>query len=1033
MKISLNENRMTMIIVLGILIILPYSFPVRHHIVASPLTGSPNSSDTRSNDTFISADIPTLVSGDTWEYLTELNVSLGMSIQQNVIVLEGTLTEFISYAMNGLTPVNVNGTEFLCYRMDFSGHSSLNASGMGGIVHVVMDFDIKGTEYWSVHDLSIVKIDTFRNGTLTTESPFGNDVSGFNITTNESFDKPMEEFDFPQNEGEEWGQVLYHHTNTTGDLGGMDVNDTAMDLMEMSYISNGSSEISTAVGTMHAWVIDVDQGERTIHYAPNVRNIALEEFNSGTYLDIPGLTVDIRNGSSALISYGLEEQVHEFQIIAPSAAAPNSVIGISGNISGIDSGQINIHILGLNVSEVAMLTNGTFSHSIYLDNETDSTPCISDLGSHGMVVYLNSFLAYEVFTVTLAQHEVRIFPENISFNPSTGAIPGTRVNISMKIENPSIVPMYDLPVRVEETGKDFRINSSISIPPGETGSLRIFWTPFREGIHNITVVLDPNGLFNESNEKNNRATVQYRVSIKSIPALVNVAPLPGNITIHEGEDVNFSARGVNPDGSTPMVEWWLDGVRVTPENDTYRYVTDHNSSGNHTLAVMVKDFDEPMNSSMSSEIVWHMIVLNVNRKCTAVISLPPDNAEFEKGFIINFSANGSGDPDIDPSNLAEELNFTWYFGDGSYAFGMNVNHYYNESGRYEVRLNVSDPEGDINASFIYLNITKADPGETPADPDDGNLTDPEGDSGTKDRAGGGGTMFCGLVILLIFLAVVIIIIVKRRKRRERGNTEEGTGKVDDEGAEPCQGDSIINKPVLRHGSEGKPLVECNDLEKTFILPGGGKYPVLKGIDLKVMPGEFITLMGPSGSGKSTLLNIIGAMIPATGGGVKVNGKNLNEMDFKELTGVRRSDVGWIFQDFNLIENLTALENVIIPMNLAGKVDDGAEKRARELLDLVNIGDRANHFPDNLSGGEQQRTAIARALVNDPPLILADEPTGNLDSASGEVIIKLFRELARQKKSILMVTHDIELAKASDRVYVIRNGRLEESLDGEVIV
>ena len=229
----------------------------------------------------------------------------------------------------------------------------------------------------------------------------------------------------------------------------------------------------------------------------------------------------------------------------------------------------------------------------------------------------------------------------------------------------------------------------------------------------------------------------------------------------------------------------------------------------------------------------------------------------------------------------------------------------------------------------------------------------------------------------------------------------------------------------------KILVKCRGLKKYFSIPGGGENKVLKGIDLEVKSGEFVTLMGPSGCGKSTLLNVIGALLSPSGGEVEVNGKNLKDMKHFQLTQIRRHDVGWIFQDFNLIENLTALENVVIPMNLAGKIGPEAEERAKQLIERLKLLDRMDHFPDGLSGGQQQRIAVARALVNDPPLIVADEPTGNLDTNAGSDIIELFKELATKGKAILMVTHDIDLARASHKTYVLRDGVLKKSLEGEV--
>ena len=223
------------------------------------------------------------------------------------------------------------------------------------------------------------------------------------------------------------------------------------------------------------------------------------------------------------------------------------------------------------------------------------------------------------------------------------------------------------------------------------------------------------------------------------------------------------------------------------------------------------------------------------------------------------------------------------------------------------------------------------------------------------------------------------------------------------------------------------MIKCEELHKSFIITKKEEYPVLKGINLKIKEGDFIALMGPSGSGKSTLLNIIGALIGYNSGDTIVNGKSLQGLNNNELTSIRRNEVGWIFQDFNLVSNLTASENIQVPLNLAGKVGTKSEERAIELLRKVGLENWAGHFPDMLSGGQQQRVAIARALANDPPIFLADEPTGNLDTETGVDIINLFKELASEGKAILMVTHDVDLAQAADKVYVLRDGRLEQEV------
>lgn len=210
--------------------------------------------------------------------------------------------------------------------------------------------------------------------------------------------------------------------------------------------------------------------------------------------------------------------------------------------------------------------------------------------------------------------------------------------------------------------------------------------------------------------------------------------------------------------------------------------------------------------------------------------------------------------------------------------------------------------------------------------------------------------------------------------------------------------------------------------------------VLKGIDLKMNSGDFWALMGASGSGKSTMLNIIGALISPTSGEIEVGGKRLDGLSDNDLAEIRRNQVGWVFQEFHLVAGLTALENVLVPMNLAGKNGPEAEERAKELLGLVGLGDRIHHFPDELSGGQQQRVALARALGNDPPVILADEPTGNLDTDTGKQIIEIFKSLAENGKTVLMVSHDVKLAHAAQKVYILKNGVVHEELkDKEEII
>ena len=219
------------------------------------------------------------------------------------------------------------------------------------------------------------------------------------------------------------------------------------------------------------------------------------------------------------------------------------------------------------------------------------------------------------------------------------------------------------------------------------------------------------------------------------------------------------------------------------------------------------------------------------------------------------------------------------------------------------------------------------------------------------------------------------------------------------------------------------LIHITNIKRDFILGNEIVY-VLKGIDLIINKGEYVALMGPSGSGKSTLMNILGCLDTPTSGQYILNGKDVSQMHDDELAEIRNKEIGFVFQTFNLLPRTTALANVALPMVYAGYSKLERNERATEVLKQVNLGDRMDHQPNQLSGGQRQRVAIARAMVNNPSIILADEPTGNLDSKTSVEIMNLFGEIHKNGNTVILVTHEEEIAAYAHRIIRLRDGIIE---------
>ena len=229
----------------------------------------------------------------------------------------------------------------------------------------------------------------------------------------------------------------------------------------------------------------------------------------------------------------------------------------------------------------------------------------------------------------------------------------------------------------------------------------------------------------------------------------------------------------------------------------------------------------------------------------------------------------------------------------------------------------------------------------------------------------------------------------------------------------------------------KSLIQLKDITKVYTMGEDVKVHALRGVDFEVKQGEFVAIIGTSGSGKSTLMHIVGLLDKPTSGSIRLQEKEVSEMTENELASERNEQIGFVFQSFNLLRRTSALDNVSMPLLYAGVGGEERAQRAKIALEMVGLGDRLDHQPSQLSGGQQQRVAIARALINNPSLILADEPTGNLDSKSGEDIMSFLGELNKQGNTIVLVTHELDIAHAAKRIVELKDGTvLTDKINGK---
>ena len=240
--------------------------------------------------------------------------------------------------------------------------------------------------------------------------------------------------------------------------------------------------------------------------------------------------------------------------------------------------------------------------------------------------------------------------------------------------------------------------------------------------------------------------------------------------------------------------------------------------------------------------------------------------------------------------------------------------------------------------------------------------------------------------------------------------------------------AVLGEGIEHEAHQAVPVLRVTEVTKTYVTGGGARRDALRGVSLDVAAGSFTSIMGPSGSGKSTLLHLLGALIAPTSGRVELDGRDLGTLDDRALAEVRRHRVGFVFQAFNLVPVLSAIENVALPAAIAGLPTGAATRRAAELLELVDLSAQAQQRPAELSGGEQQRVAIARALLMRPSVLLADEPTGNLDSATGAQVLGVLRRAhVELGQATIVVTHDARVAAAGDEVALIADGLLDRRL------
>jgi len=814
-------------------------------------------------------DVPTLLFNDTWSYYTDMDITGTYYYEGNPISLTGTLTGNMDYTVVGIETIDMGTWNNICYRVNFTGTYDIFMTGALMSAQVVADNS--GMEYWCVDDLSLYKITESHNGIINVTSFFDNFELTYNMTQNVTFDASLEDYDFPLIVGEEWNQTYTREADMSGDIAGENFTNTTNQLLSNSVSCVGTEVQDTAGEYFNTYSLDFENGEQVRYYSGDARNVVFTEVNSGNYLELPDLVIGIDEGSIELTSYDVGDFSLGDDITQdmPFGIPPESSWDLAGSMMGVESDAVTVIIPKLNMSEEIPISNGSFDQRIFIGGTSDETPCECDIGSHGVIVMVNDFELYEIKTLTVARPDIRIFDENVSFSPGSGAALNSPFNITVELNNPSLTFLEN--ARVSAVHEEIQVTQikNVTLCPMSTAICEFqFESVPPLGLHHFNFTLDPEELINETFETNNNVVVEYDILPRPVPEIIRYGPDEENITLNEGEsqllfielnqtpfseyntswylenggnyelvqrnismmDYTFSTEytgemssinspfkvrcivideatlghftknsiewnisvvnvnqppvivDVSPasmismneneswefvltcedeDGDVLEYTWFRDGLEQNITTNNYIYKADYNSSGDHTIMVRASDGKDLVSHT------WNFDVGNINRNCIAVLTQPAQS-EFKVGDLINFSAEGSFDPDLKPGEYNSQLIYEWDFGDGNGDVGMQLNHSYSKSGKFQVQLTVKDKDGSRDTRTIILNISKVNVPDNNGSDDDNDDGDDDLTESEKDLES---IYISSIAFLVIGVAILLILWffmeVKRSKLKRK--------------------------------------------------------------------------------------------------------------------------------------------------------------------------------------------------------------------------------------------------------------------------